>query len=99
MFWKPAMRKLFEEVHSLGHELDGFNPAPPELLPNDADFSTEAKCRKCSAFLHILWSPFDDEGLTAHGAAIEDRCTGLRQPAAFKEQHNGYSTTINATSA
>jgi hypothetical protein len=78
VFWKPATKELLEQITMLGHEMADFDPLPPAVLPRDAGFSPKAECRRCGASLHVLWSPFDDEGLTAHGSALEDRCTSLR---------------------
>ena len=83
IFWKPAMQELLEAIQSLGHELGAFDPTPLAILPNHAEFSTEVACQHCGAFLDVLWSPFDNEGLTAHGSALEVVCTSVkRQPAA-----------------
>jgi hypothetical protein len=84
VFWKPAVQESIEEIESRGHRLNAFDPKPPDILPSDADFYCEATCQRCDAFVHVGWSPFDTEGLTAHGSALEQDCAkkSLRQPAA-----------------
>jgi hypothetical protein len=92
VFWKPVMDQLLVTIESCGHELGGFEPKPPHILPNWKDFVTSVACVQCKRSLLIRWfidERFSDAGqrrISALGPLLDGECPAksksLRQPAA-----------------